>query len=305
MPAMIKKLLHGIPNLFRRVRHLHTDLYSYPYYARRARYEEIIFSPDAPQGTTSVQYGPEPVIVSLTSYGRRMLDVCFAIESIMQQSWKPNRIILWLVPADFRHPLPEALLRQQKRGLEIIEYPTDIKSYKKLIPALEKFPDASIVTVDDDFIYNFDLLERLIKAHQRHPGHIVAASSYSITRHKNGTPKPYKQWNPANAGENTPQAHIFPLGGAGTLYPPHSLDARVTDATLFQRLCPTADDIWFNAMARLAHTPIATIPCRQAVGFEGVPNRLAYEGSLAQKNIDQNANDTQLANIVRQFGPIF
>ena len=59
------------------------------------------------------------------------------IESIMEQTMKANRIILWLDYSFEKQPLPKALQLLQKRGLEI-EYCKDIRSYKKLIPALKK-----------------------------------------------------------------------------------------------------------------------------------------------------------------------
>lgn len=36
-------------------------------------------------------------------YSERLLDVAFSIESIMQQTMKANRIILWLAHDDFVH----------------------------------------------------------------------------------------------------------------------------------------------------------------------------------------------------------
>ena len=84
------------------------------------------------------------VIVSLTSFGKRIYDVHLAIESIMQGSVKPNRIILWLSEEEFKgKPLPKTLEKQKNRGLQI-EYCEDLRSYKKIVPTMEKYPDARI-----------------------------------------------------------------------------------------------------------------------------------------------------------------
>ena len=116
-------------------------------------------------GITKEQYGDSQIIVSLTTHGKRIYDVHATIESIMQGSVRPNRIILW-ISEDYRNTiLPLTLQKQQKRGLEI-EYCKDIRSYTKLIYALKKYPDASIVTIDDDIIYPHDLLEHLVNAHR-------------------------------------------------------------------------------------------------------------------------------------------
>ena len=47
-------------------------------------------------GISNIKYCNNEIIVSLTTYGKRLYDVYLAIESIMQQTKKPNRIVLWL-----------------------------------------------------------------------------------------------------------------------------------------------------------------------------------------------------------------
>lgn len=49
----------------------------------------------------------------------------------------------------------------------------DIRSYKKLIPILKKYPNKIIVTADDDVIYKKDWLERLYKDHLKYPNYIL------------------------------------------------------------------------------------------------------------------------------------
>lgn len=92
------------------------------------------------------------VIVSLTTYNKRIYDVYLAIESIMQQTVKPSKIILWLDENEFRPDnIPNSLILQQKRGLEI-RFCANIKSYKKLIPTLKNYSNDIIITIDDDVI---------------------------------------------------------------------------------------------------------------------------------------------------------
>lgn len=75
----------------------------------------------------------------------------------MQQTRKANRIILWLSENEQNKELPMALQLQQARGLEV-RYCKDIRSYTKLIPTLKLCPEAIIITVDDDCLYNMDVL---------------------------------------------------------------------------------------------------------------------------------------------------
>lgn len=48
----------------------------------------------------------------------------------------------------------------------------------------------------------------------------------------------------------------FLTGGAGTLFPPHSLPNEVLNKEKNMELCPYADDVWFKAIAILNGTPI-------------------------------------------------
>ncbi len=80
-------------------------------------------------GVSSQRLCDHEVIVTLTTFGQRLNDVYLAIESIMQGSLLPNRIILWLADDMRGKVLPVTLQKQMARGLEI-EYTPDIRSYK-------------------------------------------------------------------------------------------------------------------------------------------------------------------------------
>lgn len=83
-------------------------------------------------GTSAERYADHEIIVSLTSHGRRIFDVSVAIESIMQGTVKPNRIVLWLSEQMRGKSLPVVLQRQMARGLEVA-FCKDIGSHTKLI----------------------------------------------------------------------------------------------------------------------------------------------------------------------------
>jgi hypothetical protein len=77
-----------------------------------------------------------------------------------------------LVLADEKFPsrtLPRKLVQQQRRGLEILWVTRDSGSFDKLIPTRLAYPDAIIVTVDDDAMYARWLVSRLTAYFRRHP----------------------------------------------------------------------------------------------------------------------------------------
>ena len=125
-------------------------------------------------------YKGNNIIISLTSYPARIKYVPTVINSLLNQSLKPYKIILWLSKNQFPNGnkgLPKNLIDLVDKGLTI-EYNNendgDIKSYRKLIPTLKKYPNNIIVTADDDIIYDKNWLEKLYKTHLKHPKDIVA-----------------------------------------------------------------------------------------------------------------------------------
>lgn len=203
------------------------------------------------KGTTDKNYGRE-LIVSLTSFPARINTVHKTIQSLLLQSMKPNRIILWLAEDEFPgkdSELPEQLLRLKKYGLEII-YCENLRSFKKLIPALRAFPGADIVTADDDLYYRRNWLKTLYAEHMRHPEDICAHRITKFYIDESG------EFRTIAGGYD-----VYPCpsylnklsGGAGTLYMPGILHPDVTQKELFMTLCPTSDDIWFWLMGVLNH----------------------------------------------------
>ena len=106
----------------------------------------------AESGINGEKYCSHDIVVSLTTYGRRVHDVYLTIESLMEQTLKANRILLFLDNGFRSTPLPITLKKLEERGLEI-HFCKDIRSYTKLIPALMMCPDDAIVTVDDDMSF--------------------------------------------------------------------------------------------------------------------------------------------------------
>ena len=209
-------------------------------------------------GVTERAEGPR-LTVTLTSYGERALDVYLVIESLMQQSVRADRIVLWLSEDEFdRDSLPELLERQENRGL-VVRFTEDLRSYKKLIPALTAYPDDLLLTVDDDVLFPVDHIERLYRAHRAEPEVIHCYRGHRMTYAGPGHLKPYREWE---LETDLPHASldVFPVGVGGVLYFPGCFDEEVTHRAAFTSLCPDADDIWFKAMSRRRGTACRVVP---------------------------------------------
>jgi len=241
-----------------------------------------------------------PVVVSLTSYPPRFATLGATLRSLLDQTALADRTVLWIAHADFAL-LPRDVLSLERHGLEIRQC-EDIGPYKKLVPALQAFPDATIITADDDVYYPPDWLESLLGRAGEKPGCVLAHRVHRARLGSDGRLTPYQTWTMAvtDTADSPPDCLVFPTGDCGILYPPGSLDPRVTDAALFMALCPRADDLWFFWMARLAGTGHR--------GMGHAAHYLTWEGTqevaLCVANWLGNGNDPQIAAMEDHFGTL-
>ena len=253
---------------------------------------------DSDMGISRERYVDHEIIVSLTTYGKRIHDVACTIESIMQQSMKANRIILWLDNSFKSKQLPQALKKQQKRGLEIA-YCDDIRSYTKLIPSLRMFPNDALITIDDDVIYDYDVLEHLITSYKEDQQSIHCCRCRKML-FQNGMVKKYNKWPFAKYGEN--DKTIFFTGVGGVLYPPRSLDVEVFNESVFMDICKYGDDIWFNAMARKKGTSIKKVFTRNPEGEDYILNPFVQDVGLFHINTKgKKLNDIQIKAVFSKY----
>ena len=158
--------------------------------------------------------------------------------------------------------IPEDLTNLEKNNpiFEIRNYPLEIRSYRKLIPALQDFPEATIVTIDDDVYYHKNMLRDILRLHEQYPKAVLAHRAKLMK-----PDKPYREWKKYRWYHfifkriNSSFLNIQ-TGVGGVLYPPHSLKKELLDVSLFTKIAPTTDDIWFWAAAVANDTPIIPVP---------------------------------------------
>lgn len=223
------------------------------------------------------------IIVSLTSFPQRITTVIETIKSLLNQTLKPDEVILWLAQEQFinkEQELPKELLELKKFGLSI-KWCNDIRSYKKLIPTLKLYSDSIIITVDDDIYYAPDTVETLYKSYLEYPNCIHAHRCDWLNILKNGESteihwaKTKELYKDSHRGLTSYKNRL--TGYGAVLYPPKSLHNDACRADIFTDLLPTHDDVWFWAMACLNGTKtrlvkgysesISYIPNSQQVGL--------------------------------------
>lgn len=240
----------------------------------------------------------DEIIVSLTSYPLRFFKLHVVLESLLRQSLKPSRIVVWLareeVPSESE--LPTKLRKLKKRGVEFRFVEKNYKPYNKLIHSLREFPNALIVTCDDDTVYTKDFLKGLYTAWLRNPECIVSYACKVMVRLSKREFAPYKSWPFADF--KGPSLILFPLGYSGVLYPPGSLSEEVFRDDIFLELSPYSDDIWFKAMALLKGTK-AVMVSNRAIEFPTI--RSVDRKGLHSINVAKGLNDIQLKRVFDYF----
>jgi len=251
-------------------------------------------------GISSESIADAEVIVSLTTHGRRIYEVYLAIESIMQGSIKPNRIVLWLPKELQDMVLPQVIQNQLNRGLEI-RFVDDIGPYTKSIPAFSVFPEANIITIDDDILYPFDTLEMLLSAHRQCPGMICANRVMDVQHDSYGNLSSLPKWKELTDKTRISSDNFFE-GVGSVLYPANCFDRESFDSSLFLKLCPTADDVWFNVQA--LRRKISIVPANlHYLRFPLLINENVQDIALWQQNNSgkQPQNDWQLKAVLQHY----
>jgi len=248
------------------------------------------------------------IIVSLTSYGHRLRhSVEYTLYSLLKQSLRPGRILVWVYEGEFCNELlPKSLKLLEQYGIEFHKYPKDIKSYKKLIPALESYPEYHHIVVDDDIYYTSELIEELFALHQVHPQAIIAqAVDIPLFENDGKTLLPYKKWKQYITV--SPDFHynkqtVMPIGFGGVFYPKGVFDVEILNSETYLHLCPMADDIWFYVNSiRLGIEKIKVINSKVRFLPVDLLRQYISRDRLTSTNRKKNENDTQLENLLNHY----
>jgi hypothetical protein len=236
-------------------------------------------------------------ILSLTSIPERIELFLPAFGSwFAAQTLRPAHAVIWLGEEQFpsalrrwiaAHPLPE--------GVEI-RYRPDLGPQTKLLYALREFPQAPVLTVDDDVVYPPFLVEALAAAYAAEPRCVHCFRAHAMRLQGDGSPAPYSSWGWLAPGEQGPAPLLFPTGTCGVLYPPDALAEEVWNLEAMRRLCPTADDTWFKAMAILRGTPARKVR-PDSLEFPHIP------GSERKMlwTVNRERNDAQLQAVFAHY----
>lgn len=237
------------------------------------------------------------IIVSLTTFPDRIEKTWIVVESLLRQSKPPKKIVLTLSKLQFlsENALPKKLLKLRSEGLEILWTDDDLRSHKKYYYVMQKYSNETVVTVDDDFIYEHTMLEKLLEYHKKYPKCVIT----HLGLKKVGLN--YHNWKNLLFIPVGPTKNIMQFGGSGVLYPPNSLHQDAFNKDLISMLCPLADDIWLNAMVVLNSVDIVKTDYKIYL----MPLLFKKNFELYKVNVLESRNNKQILALQSKYPNLF
>lgn len=271
-------------------------------YIKKKKIEKEIYN--MPDRIINPKLENDEIVVSLTSYGKRVTDTLpYMLYSLLVQTQLPKKVVVFLDKDNWNErKLPKILKKIARIGIEFV-YCEDLKSYKKLIPALKMFPNNPILIFDDDFYYNPNSIEWMTKAYEMSDKRTVIGTWGCIPEQKDGKYLPYNEWKDCKLGDgNSP---ISFKSGYGTLFPPNVFDDEIMNDKVFMKLSPTADDIWFWIMMErqsVSRMYLGNygygihVPINRVAAYE-----IASDECLTVTNVINGQNNKQCADLLRYY----
>lgn len=244
----------------------------------------------------------EKIIVSLTSYPGRFDTIISPLKTLLRQSIKPDKIIVWLGSDASPDLLTDKMKKLEKYGIEYrFDSALNLKPHKKYYYAMQEFENDIVITVDDDILYPRSMIKSLIKIHEQYPDYICARRIHRIKKNENGQVCPYNEWYwEVRDLSGNPDPLNFGTNGAGTLFPPHSLSEKAFDSEKIITLCLNADDVWIWFMETLNRKKVIWAPC--ILVHPPVVELTRGRKSLAKTNVEMNGNDKYVNDLLKEYG---
>ena len=243
------------------------------------------------------------MVVSLTTYPARINTVWVTVASLLNQSYKPAKVLLYLSKEQFPaglEELPKKLLQQQQRGLEIVFVEDDLKPHKKYYYALQEYKDKIVITADDDIFYPENHVEQFVKASKKYPEAVICSRSHRMELDPSSDTgfTPYNSWK--NNTTDEPDIMTMPIGCNGILYKAKFFDEELFNVDAIKENALYTDDLWLKIMELQAGTKAYNYSHEPLIYFDSIFNKntgLWHTNASA----DSNRNDVAWERLVKLY----
>ena len=251
-------------------------------------------------GLNTTESRPRRIIVSLTSYPARINVVPYVIASILNQTMKPDKIILWLGKDRFPdEKLPTVFSKLKACGVDV-QFREDVGPHTKYFYAFKEYPEDIVITFDDDIVYRPHIIGQLYESYLKHPECVSAIRVNKLTVTPCGDLPPYSCCTPQYKNHAGHKSHLyFATGVGGVLYPPHSVHPDVFNVEAIMLLSPKADDVWLKFMEVINGTRVAAASNESNV--QGWVVFGSQEYALSKSNVFGMKNDVQFRAVIDAY----
>lgn len=246
------------------------------------------------------------IYISLTSIFKNQHFLLNTLKTIVTQTLLPNKIYInlseesYLLDTGFKDKkiTNDNLLQFLKQYNKLIEikWVENHGPYRKLLPILkDKWnEDCLIITIDDDILFDKNLVKNLIDDYNRHKcvisyrGYGMGILNNDLSTFKYDFSKVVKKKNLYNLSTN----------GAGTLWKPqffHKTDNLIFNKDIYMNYCNTGDDLWY-CLIRIFNN----IECY----IDNDKRRMEFQGSYGlfpNYNNRNNKNTLMFINTFREL----
>ena len=216
------------------------------------------------------------IIVSLTSEKTRLKKLNLVLDSIFNNTMKPSKIVLTLYKNDIIY-LTEYLKKLiAQNSIELIISDYNLQSHNKYFEVMKKYRDYAILTIEDNIIYQNDLIESLYISYTNYPYCIHAREVHKIMT-EDGKVLPYIRWLKKYTFELNPSYNLYAESEGGILFPPNILN--ISDENIGEiSKCLIDDGIYLKYLST-----------NRNIKIKWVPN--IFPSELYQKNKNKTHNN--------------
>lgn len=196
------------------------------------------------------------IIVSIATIEARFDTVSATLVSILMQKKYFERLILNIPNKYCLEDLPEVLLSLRDYGLEInfINGP-DLGPHNKYFYTAKIFGrQYKIITLDDDFYYDYNIVRKLYKANIKN-ANMICANRLHLMKFNGDILLPYKNWFYEYNGFRKTNPFSFFTTGGGVLFPAGCFNSKLLNITNVNKI-KYADDIYLNMFFIGEYKPI-------------------------------------------------
>lgn len=121
------------------------------------------------------------LIASCTSWPKRVLNLPIVIDSILNNTCPPDKVIINLSKDEFPNLVLPKEIDEYIKAHPVVSIhwcEGNWKVYKKFLPILSKYPNDLILSFDDDTIYPSGIIEDLLKVHSQYPDDPISCNHY-------------------------------------------------------------------------------------------------------------------------------